>query len=271
MFGLKRDRTPTFDTGEAPPHWPLGLAAATAIVVVVLVGGGLALTAFGPGRRNAPSAGMPPAGGVSQSSSPSPGSPDNSSSPVPGSGSAEAMEVLQLPKPTTVTQGVPTGFPHSMAGAVAAAYYDTQALGSTLNPDRAATIARVVAAPSWVGAADQAAQGSQATRVGIGLTPTVQGNDGGAAAALTAADYQLRDTSDDAVSVLLLCTYSAYNPTHPSSDASGVLTESITMSWSGSDWQMNQPSDISSEEQKRLSVNPTDPTAADLGWRDLRV
>ena len=76
---------------------------------------------------------------------------------------------LQVVQGRELINGVYLGFPHSTAGAVSAADYVVSEVFSTLDPDRAAAVMRLTAAPSYPDAPQQAAQGAVSDRQDLGI------------------------------------------------------------------------------------------------------
>ena len=76
---------------------------------------------------------------------------------------------LQVVQGRELVNGVYLGFPHSTAGAVSAADYVVSEVFSTLDPDRAAAVMRLTAAPSYADAPQQAAQGAASDRQDLGI------------------------------------------------------------------------------------------------------
>ena len=68
--------------------------------------------------------------------------------------------------------GIYTRYPRTEAGAVSAAVEFITELGSTLDPDRAATVARLTADSSYRAAAQDAAASAIAARHALGLPPS---------------------------------------------------------------------------------------------------
>jgi hypothetical protein len=75
-----------------------------------------------------------------------------------------AARPLRLVPGAGLVNGIYASYPHSTAGAVSAATEFLTELGSTLEPDRAATIARLTADPSYPQAGPDAARGTVSTR-----------------------------------------------------------------------------------------------------------
>lgn len=172
--------------------WPLLIAGAVLLLVAVAVGVALESAASPhkpesyapptPDRLSASTA----AAAVSSSSSPT----------------VSAVGQLKIVQGDQLIDGLHVGYPHSEVGAVsAAAEYWTQ-LGSTLDPDRAATIARLAADPTWADGPAQLAKGPVATRQELGLL-TTGSVPAGDSVQLEPVEYQLRNTSADSTTVLL--------------------------------------------------------------------
>ena len=119
-----------------------------------------------------PGSGQPQNSGSAFPVSPATGA---SSGPLPSAASSSSSSSPKLSGPIQVTQGrelvngVYLGFPHSTAGAVSAADYVVSEVFSTLDPDRAAAVMRLTAAPSYASAPQQAAQGAISDREDLGI------------------------------------------------------------------------------------------------------
>jgi hypothetical protein len=163
---------------------------------------------------------------------------------------------------TRPVNGLYLGYPHSPTGAVSAAVEFATELGSTLDPDRAATIARLVADPSDGNAPLAAAQGVASTRHHLGL-PAAGPLPPGTAVSLVPAMFQLRDVTASRVTVLLLFDYTALVP----HDISGHLgAVAAGMHWTTAGWKLLGPGgpDVSG-----LIATPGTAAAVAKGWKAM--
>ena len=187
---------------------------------------------------------------------------------APGTVQALPEGPLHLPAATGNIAGVPVGYPHTTSGAISAAYHYSQALAGTLNADRGAAIAHVVAdAPRWPKAPDEIAAIVMNTRRGLGLPGSAAT---GETAFITGTPqaYMLRSAATlDEVDVLLLARIDSYSPTSGNRATAQVVD--TPMHWTGSDWRLADPQPVSASDRTRLTVDPNDPAALALGWRKV--
>jgi hypothetical protein len=175
--------------------------------------------------------------------------------------SATALTVVQG---SDLVNGLYVGFPHSLTGAVsAAAEYWTQ-IGSTLDPDRTATIARLAADPSWSDAATQLAEGPINTRQALGLT-TSGAVPTGASVELEPVEYQVRNVAANSVTVLLLADYTTTTPSSGSTTHVGVFP--LQLAWTTGDWKIEKPTD--NTDYSGLAATPGSAQASADGWAQL--
>jgi len=174
---------------------------------------------------------------------------------------------LHLPAATGNIAGVPVGYPHTTSGAISAAYHFTQALGSTLSPDRGAAIAHIVTDPSYSGATDAVAAAIAGTRQRLGLPAQVPTTESAFFLGTPSAYLPQGQPSRDDVDVYLLVRINTYSPT-AGNDVSVQMVDT-PMHWNGSDWRLATPHDVAPATRTRLTVDPNGPTAAALGWRQL--
>jgi len=174
---------------------------------------------------------------------------------------------LHLPAATGNIAGVPVGYPHTTSGAISAAYHFTQALGSTLSPDRGAAIAHIVTDPSYSGATDAVAAAIAGTRQRLGLPAQVPTTESAFFLGMPSAYLPQGQPSRDDVDVYLLVRINTYSPT-AGNDVSVQMVDA-PMHWNGSDWRLATPHDVAPATRTRLTVDPNGPTAAALGWRQL--
>jgi hypothetical protein len=195
--------------------------------------------------------------------------PHSSRRPVPSSAPRPrraalpaAARPLQLVAGTDLVNGIYTRYPHSTAGAVSAATEFLTELGSTLEPDRAATIARLTADPSYLQAGTDAARGTISTRRQLGL-PASGSLSPGTAVLLVPVMYQLRDVAADRLTVLLLFDYTESVPA-AISEHLGVTAARVN--WTADGWRLLPPA---AANLSALLATPGTPGAARKGWKAL--
>lgn len=162
--------------------------------------------------------------------------------------------------------GVELGFPHSTAGAVSAADADATEIFSTLGPDRAAAVARMIADPSWTDAAQQAAEGPANSRRHLGL-PAGGPVPAGASLQTEPVEYQVRNVTPDGVLVLLLCDLTS--TTRDQGTTTSVAVFPFRMDWAADDWKVRSVNGTRAE--MNLGAEPDSPQAAHRGWQDLEA
>lgn len=228
------------------------LVVALILVVFVVVGLVIqaALTPNDPKDYRVPAA-IPPAGSVTGL--------DESGRPLPG-----RLGALQTVPGKRTVRDVSVGYPHSTIGAISAAVQYWGQIASTLDPDRAARIASVVADPSWSHAADDLSKGPITTRKGLGL-PAYGPVPDGASVLLTSMAYQVREVTPDAVTVLLLGYYQTTLPGQDAQNRVGVFP--LQMHWAADDWKIPAPS--LSANYSDLEAPPGSSEAAAMGWQPL--
>lgn len=190
--------------------------------------------------------------------------PSSSASARP-SAKAALTGPLQLVEGAQLVNGVRVGYPHSTVGAVSAAAEFMRQIGSTLDPDRAAAVGRLVAAPSWSNAPQELAQGPKSTRKQLGL-PTTGQTPQGASVVLAPVEYQVPSATGDEAKVLLLATYTTSSPAHGVQTRMGVYP--LEMSWSAGDWHVLAPTGDAS--YTGLTAQPDSPQAEAKGWQELK-
>src|SRR5579875_2847899 len=202
--------------------------------------GGLAATAALAGVALAvTAAGAPAARGHAATAEPTRGPAPSASLATPAAArpAAHGTVPLRLAPGTHPAGGLDLGYPHSAAGAVSAAVEFVTELGSTLDPDRAAAVARLTADPSWPGAPQAAARGVAGTRRRLGL-PASGPLPPGTAVSLVPAMYQLRDETPAHVTVLLLFDYTAMVPRGISEHLGATAA---TLHWTSAGWKLLAP------------------------------
>ncbi|MFI5527002.1 hypothetical protein ACIA8O_00440 [Kitasatospora sp. NPDC051853] len=174
---------------------------------------------------------------------------------------------LQLVRGARLVNGVSIGYPHSSVGAVSAAVEYWRQLGSTLEPDRAAAIARVVAVDSWADAPGTFAKGPVATRKALGFAESGQ-IDPNASVVLNPVEYQVRSVKADSIQVLLLATYSTAVPGAGMQTRMGVYP--LDLVWSDGDWRIPAPTGTSTTDYTTLVAEPGSPQASAKGWNEFK-
>lgn len=277
-MAIRARKRPDPDSAEAfhtpAPLWPLRLGIAVAVLLFALIIIGLLNLFHGKnttaGKHLTPPVStattVPPTAAPTSTSAPSPpASPIATPDAIP----TGADGAVTLPAPTSDIVGVPVGYPHSPVGAISAAYHFETALSSTLDPDRAAAIARVVADSSWTTAAADAAQITSLGRQGLGLPPTATGTQG-VTSTVTPSDFMIMSQSPDHLDIFLLEHGSTYDATNPSLNKSYVGVVDAPMHWTGTDWRLMNPAAIPAAERSRLAAT-TPEAAVALGWRPLNA
>lgn len=215
--------------------------------------------------------------GVAVESALSPHKPENTrppaADPLPGAQASTPRTTSAAPSPAngpiTLVQGISlinglrVGYPHSLTGAVSAAVEYWTQLGSTLDPDRAATVARLTANPTWIGAPATFAEGPTNVRKTLGLAasgpvPT------GASVQLEPVEYQVRDASANTVTVLLLADYTTTTPAEGTTTHVGVFP--LDLIWTAGDWKI---ADANSQDDASLAALPGSAQASANGWQEM--
>ena len=232
--------------------------------VLVLMVAGLAIEAAVSPSRQAPQALPPTAVPVPPWASAAPSPAPSRTGPATTASAALAGPV-QLVQGRDLINGVYLGFPHSIAGAVSAAAGFFTAIGSTLDPDRAAAVMRMVADPTYPDGPQQAADGAVNDRKGLGL-PASGPLPQGASLQVQPAEYQLRGVTPDQVTVLLLCDFTATVSGQGTQTRIGVFP--VRLHWYADDWKILAPGAASYAD---LAAAPASPQAAALGWQELEL
>lgn len=185
--------------------------------------------------------------------------------PLPAASSElGAVTLLQGDAPVA---GVYLGFPHSIVGAISAAGEYLADLASTLDPDRAAAVHRLIADP----AADPHAPDLSAQSVGRlrarfnlptagPLAPTVS-------FVVTPSMYQLRDLAGDEVLVLVLGTVTFTN-LQGATTTTGVFPMHMHWDPTVADWRLLRLGGRD-EDYASLAAQPGSPEADSKGWQPL--
>jgi hypothetical protein len=184
-------------------------------------------------------------------------------SPAPTATESALTGPVQVIQGSQLVNGVYLGFPHSTQGAVSAADEYWTELGSTLDPDRAAAVMRLIADPSYTAGPQQAAQGPVNDRESLGLPTTGPVLDG-ASLVLDPVEYQVRDVTPDQVSVLLLGDFISTLPSQGTQTRVGVFP--MRMHWAEGDWKVLAWDNSS---YTSLAAEPGSPQAAENGWQSL--
>lgn len=189
--------------------------------------------------------------------------PSTSTSGVLGVDPAD-LGALTVTPGSGLVEGISVGYPHTLPGAVSAAVEYWAQHGSNLDPERARTIAQVIADPAWQGASETFANGAVNLQKGLGL----QGEGdvpAGYSVALAPAGYQLREPANDQVLVLLLSYLTTQTPTTGTKSAVGVFP--ALMRWVDGDWKMAEFHD--GDQYVPLARTPNTQEAAAAGWKGL--
>jgi hypothetical protein len=188
----------------------------------------------------------------------------SASSAATPSSTAEGVGPITVLAGRELVNGVYLGYPHTLQGAVSAAdQFMTQYL-STLDPDRGAAIARLAADPAFTNAPTTLAAAVETEREGLGIAATGQ-VPANYALATTPVEYQLRNASSDAATVLLLADVTSSTPATGTATNIAVLT--VAMHWDGADWKLLSPPD--GDPYLHLAAQPDSAQAAQFGWADL--
>jgi hypothetical protein len=216
-------------------------------------------------------------------SAPSPIASASASAPPSGTAAAEVSDDLpaadgrpvQLPRGRSTVEGIATGYPQTLRGAVAAAVEYTRFLGP-LDESQADRLARVVADPDWASGREIAFRGMRKDRQTLGL-PASGVVPSGASMSFSPMAFQvtsqlptIQDPSDQAVSAtrveVLVLAY-AYLSGPAINPVSKVAVLPMTMTWTHGDWKLYSPDTTTS--YTHLRAIPGTPTATALGWREF--
>ena len=235
-------------------RWFFVYAGCTLAVAVI----GLVIEAAvspGSGQPQHPGSGFPVSPATGAWSAPAPS--------ASGTGSPTLSGPMQVTQGREQVNGVYLGFPHTTVGAVSAADYVVSEVFSTLDPDRAAAVMRLTAAPSYASAPQQAAQGVISDREDLGIAPAGP-VPAGYSLLVQPEQYQTRNVHSDSVTVLLLCDFTTTRP------ATGTQTQiavfPVQMLWVQADWEV---ASFGAGDDANLGAEPFSSTAASLGWQEL--
>ncbi len=172
---------------------------------------------------------------------------------------------LVLVAGSRLVNGLYLDYPHSVAGAVSAAVEFVTELDSTLDPDRAATIARLTADPSYGAAPVAAARGVTGTRQRLGL-PAAGPLPPGTAVSLVPAMFQVRNATASKLTVLLLFDYTA---TVPRGVWEHLGAMAVTMHWTPAGWRLLKPDAPDGPDAPALIATPGTAAAIADGWKAM--
>lgn len=184
---------------------------------------------------------------------------------TPGPAAIPGHAALPLVTGSHLVNGIYTEYPRSVAGAVSLAVEVVTQLGSTLEPDRAATIARLTASPGYRAAAQDAAAGTVAARRAVGLGPGLSVPPGTAVTTVPVM-YQLRDVSRDQLTVLLLFDYTQITQA-AIADHPGVTA--VRLGWTAGSWRLLPPAAGPGPASTALVTTPGTAAATTLGWKAM--
>jgi hypothetical protein len=187
-------------------------------------------------------------------------SPTPSTSPVPVPSGA-----ISLVQGARLADGIEVGYPHTTVGAISAAAEYLGAVASTLDPDYAASLMRLVGDPADTSLPASLADSTAKLRADLQL-PTSGSLPPPISFQTTAQMYQLRDTSPDGALVLLLTDSTFINARGGTAETTGVFP--VRMHWTGGDWHL---ADIGGTDQDTsgLAATPDTQDAANRGWQAL--
>lgn len=244
----------SFSSNEfmAKPKGPKRAVIAVSVVAVLAAAMGYVLGSGRTAAGQASGSAMPGASASHQSGS--------ARTVAPATVEA-SLGPIRLVQGSLLTNGLYTEFPHSTVGAVSAAVEYITALGSTLDPDRSATVARLAADPSYPRAQSDAATGTQNTRTSLGLRSTGAVPQGYSAEVDVVA-YQLKTESADNATVLLLAYFTTASPSQGTIAHSAVFP--MVVHWAAGDWKF-RPMD-SSQDYTALAAQPGSAQADSDGW-----
>jgi hypothetical protein len=261
-------RTPRARMPAGPARRGRLAAAAIIAVLAVVVAAALAtgvLVGHAVGRMHRP--GPPPRPGQASGApvSTAPAASTAAPAPGPGPGVIPAHGTLQLITGSHLVNGIYTDYPRSLAGAVSLAVEVVTEIGSTLEPDRAATIARLTASSGYQAAAQEAAVGALAARHAVGLRPAAAVPPGTAVLTVPVM-YQVRDTSHSQLTVLLLFEYTQVTSVGIT-DHTGVTA--VRLGWTPDSWRLLPPAAGPGPASTALIATPGTAAAAAHGWKAM--
>jgi hypothetical protein len=186
-------------------------------------------------------------------------------SPVTASGQAPEPELV-LPQPTTYAGGIPSGFPRTEAGAVAAAYgYSRIATGLDVNTTLRTLETLSDPASGWfLRSRPQIADGLVAQRKSLGLP--ANGPVGSALIDVHPSGYRIDRSADAGVTVLTLNVVDTQRTDGTS--ATGTVVFRWALRWDGTRWLANQT--YLDDSYAPLAVTPMTSQAVAKGWKVAR-
>lgn len=248
--------------GPGRPRGGWRTAAAAVIALAAVAGSAVLVTGAltGHGRR-APGPGPATARRPAPRSAPGPTVYPAARGPA----AIPARGALRLVTGSHLVNGIYTDYPRSVAGAVSFAAQVVTELGSTLQPDRAATIARITARDGYTAAAPDAAAGALAARRAVGLGPAGPVPPGTAVLTVPVM-YQLRDASRDQLTVLLLFERTQITPAGIA-DRPGVTA--VRLGWTSAGWRLLPPAAGPGPASTALVTTPGTAAATAHGWKAM--
>jgi hypothetical protein len=182
------------------------------------------------------------------------------------SGTTTAVGPVVLVRGAQLVNGVAMGYPHSEVGAVSAAVEYSSQICSTLDPDRAAAIGRLVSDGTSGVRPEDLAQGRANIRRWIGLPPTGQ-LPATASIVFGPVAFQLREPSTDRMIVLMLAYVTSNTPQQGMVTRLGVFP--VVVVWRDDDWRIGSLAGVPEYATADLLVQPGSAQAAALGWREI--
>jgi len=187
-------------------------------------------------------------------------SPAPSTSPIPvPSGGVTVVQGARL------ADGVETGYPHTTIGAISAAAEYLDAAASTLDPDYAASVMRVVGDPGSSALPTNLAESTVRLRADLQL-PTSGPLNPPITFQTTAQMYQLRNAAVDSALVLLLTESTFVNAHGGTAQTTGVFP--VRMVWARGDWKLHAIG-ADAQDYSGLVAAPDTQKAANEGWKAL--
>ncbi|MGQ0843484.1 MAG: hypothetical protein ACT4QF_05065 [Sporichthyaceae bacterium] len=230
------------------------LSAGAAILVVLGVLIALAIRALPSDEAGQPSS---PTEAPTVPAASAPEQPDTRPNPT---------DELKLPQPTGFANGVPTGYPQTDPGAVAAAYgYSRIATG--LDVQQTLDTLKAISDPQagWFPRArDEIADGIVAQRKGLGLAAV--GSTGSALITVSPSGYQIVPGPAGATTVLTLNVVSTASA--DGTTATGTLVFRWTLRWDGERWLATRT--FLDDADAALAVAPLTSEAVAKGWKAAR-
>jgi hypothetical protein len=162
-----------------------------------------------------------------------------------------------------LSDGVEVGYPDTTIGAVSAAAQYLAAAASTLDPDYAASVMRVVGDPGNSTLPAKLVASTLELRADLHL-PTTGPLTAPIAFSATVQMYQLRNATPDSMLVLLLALGTFTNAQGAIGETTGVFP--LHMHWTEGDWKL---ASIGGQDYSALNATPDTATAAGGGWSAL--